>query len=423
MGPPSQRSKRKGKASVHKPVNRTSGKSTLHSSKTREDEIPTLEEEFPCSALPLSLQQLILNVFRSALLPIESNSTSQASCSSLTEHIQAIKAHLYRRDFVRAFAEADECALRAYALRWSASRALGYASVFWRLQELIFGEKWVDVLCVGGGAGAEIMALAGVWRAVREERDGLSGRLSALEVGDVAADDGGGCEERQTLSPGSLGVKVMAVDIADWSTVVERLSVGIRSKSVPSTRSCPAPLLPWIDDDSGENSAFNVQFRKEDVLSLSEEDIKTLLYPSPRTGAVSATTLVTLMFTLNELFSTSIPKTVSFLLRLTDLLKPGAILLIVDSPGSYSTVSLGSKSNAPQQTQDSNDAKQSSERKYPMRFLLEHTLLSAAAGKWKCMLSDESRWFRRDRAALTYDAGEGIGLEDMRYQIHLYARL
>lgn len=363
-------------------------------------------------SLPIPLQQLILNVFRTSLLSPERSSITESESDppidtepspSLAEQIQTIKAHLYRRDFERAFAEADEGALRAYAVRWSAGRALGYASVFWALRDVLFSsgvdagaggsgsESGVDVVCVGGGAGAEIIALAGVRRAMWEERK---------------ADED---DERRCY-----GVKVTAVDIADWSGVIGRLETGMRSKAVPSGKSFPAPLLP----DAGGEERFSVQFRKEDALSLSEEEIGSLLHPS----SVGNTTLVTLMFTLNELFSTSMPKTVTFLLRLTDLLRPGAVLLIVDSPGSYSTVALKPKTattistTVPEQQGES-------QRKYPMRFLLEHTLLSVASGKWECVLSEESRWFRRDRSALSYDVGEGIGLEDMRYQIHIYRRL
>ncbi|KAG9551002.1 hypothetical protein KCU79_g13535, partial [Aureobasidium melanogenum] len=87
---------------------------------------------------------------------------------------------------------------------------------------------------------------------------------------------------------------------------------------------------------------------------------------------------------------------------------PGSLLLVVDSPGSYSTVTL-------------NGATQ----KYPMQWLLDHTLLSpkknAEKGtpvQWKKLVSDESRWFRLPDEDLKYP----IDLENMRYQIHLYQR-
>ncbi|KKA17516.1 hypothetical protein T310_8544 [Rasamsonia emersonii CBS 393.64] len=132
------------------------------------------------------------------------------------------------------------------------------------------------------------------------------------------------------------------------------------------------------------------------------------------------TALITLMFTLNELFATSMAKTTQFLLRLTDLAAPGTILLVVDSPGSYSTLTLGKKTPQSNSNSGSNGNTNNSDdnggngndksgsaaavaapaRHYPMKFLLDHTLLSVAVNKWERVLSDDSRWFRRDAARL-----------------------
>ena len=78
--------------------------------------------------------------------------------------------------------------------------------------------------------------------------------------------------------------------------------------------------------------------------------------------------------------------------------------MVVDSPGSYSTVTING-----------------SEKKYPMQWLLDHTMLStkATAGTaWEKVASDESKWFRLPEG-LQYP----IKLENMRYQFHLYRRL
>lgn len=131
--------------------------------------------------------------------------------------------------------------------------------------------------------------------------------------------------------------------------------------------------------------------------------------PAQEAEEEESTALVTLMFTLNELFSTSMAKATGFLLRMTDSLQPGAVLLVVDSPGSYSTLRLGKGGEQ--------------ERRYPMKFLLDHTLLSVARGKWERVFAQESRWWRRDAARLRYDVGPGAGLEDMRFQIHVYRRV
>jgi len=119
--------------------------------------------------------------------------------------------------------------------------------------------------------------------------------------------------------------------------------------------------------------------------------------------------LCTIMFTLNELFTSSIAATTTFLLRMTDIMGLGSHLLVVDSPGSYSEIKLG---------------KEAKKKQYPMKWLLDHALLevAAAAGqggkKWEKVISDDSRWFRMS-SQLKYP----IELENMRYQIHHYRRL
>ena len=449
---------------------------------------------------PIPLQQLLLNVFRSALFFTnlrddhlrdgeDNEKTPEQQPLAIAPLIQTLKTHLYNRDFISAFADAEESLLRAYALRWSAGRALGYVGVLdgiWRNwvasrndgkspgssgKEEVRKKAKRHVVCIGGGAGAEIVALAGVWRMLRDEAapterptsargdttgaSSLGEEVSRLSLRDDVdgEDEGARLQENTLLLAGSNAVQglpelfITAVDIADWSPVVDRLSKAIKSPSVPSSKTCRAPLLSPSNTDSGPGDCgFDVSFRHLDILNLPDEKLRFLLCPVPSdisdgqenrastSPARTSTDLVTLMFTLNELFSTSIPKTTSFLLRMTDLLEPGAVLLVVDSPGSYSTVALGKSAgggDAPSEPSsgdvDSAAAAASSQqqkpRSYPMRFLLDHTLLTVAAGCWECVLLDESRWFRREASRLSYDVGEGIGLEDMRFQVHVYRRL
>ena len=475
----------------------------------RKDPVPSIGNHGQSLSLkilliPTPLQQLVLNVFRSALLSSGEDASEEPSATflPLSHRIQTLKAHLYSRDFVSAFADADEELLSAYALRWSAGRALAYAGIFSGVWEMLsrFEENGKAegpgdservgkrVVCFGGGAGAEIVALAAVWRAMRDERKslkisgGLCGRgnnsLDLLSLGSGISrislrdseDVGGPWYSEKTdnvspLSPSLPDLHVTAVDIADWSSVIEKLSRAINSTSVPSVKECHSPLFPQIEDGFG--CEFSVSFKKADVLGLADEELRSLLCPasvpsllctvsaSPEidgTAKREGVILVTLMFTLNELISTSISKTTTFLLRMTDLLQPGTVLLVVDSPGSYSSVALGgSGANSSPPTPSSTSplvpgldgpdrtmpppaapvrqpipaarVQPALRRKYPMRFLLDHTLLSVVAGKWERIFSEESRWFRRGAERLTYEIGEGIRLEDMRFQVHVYRRL
>ncbi|RLL95359.1 hypothetical protein CFD26_103399 [Aspergillus turcosus] len=399
------------------------------------------------ATIPLTLQQLLLNVFKTALLtsdgphehehehdhdhqnehkaqtpraetksePLaEAQTTAPAGKEELDikSLVQTIKSHLYNRDFDSAFADADEDLLRAYALRWSASRALGYAGIFKSvLRTLLWGndgegpqvqcqaKQTNHIACIGGGAGAEIMALATAWRDMMDESGGQGQNQDTATAA--------------TSSP-RPGLAVTAVDIADWSSVVDRLARTIRSPAVPGTKSHPAPL-----QSEGAHS-FVVRFERADVLSLAEEGLRKILHLHDA-AAPARTVLVTLMFTLNELFSTSMAKTTEFLLRATDLLTAGTVFLVVDSPGSYSTLKLGKSAKKDGEAEGASAAPQ--ERRYPMKFLLDHTLLSVAAGKWEKIYEQDSRWWRRDAARLRYYVGEGAGLEDMRFQIHVYRRL
>ncbi|CAI7642288.1 unnamed protein product [Penicillium pancosmium] len=374
--------------------------------------------------IPIPLQQLVLDVFKTALLPSNpapapagattstlqdtpeqdhNEPTNEAELDTKTL-IQTIKTHLYQRDFDSAFTDAGEDLLRAYALRWSAARALGYAGLFravlgWmgdgklntgRDHDCIShaGNDRTRVVCVGGGAGAEIVALAAAWRSLRQQ--GVDSELeggSGLKLGSLSLEDEGNMEEsevdvKDVSSSPSAGLSVAAVDIADWSGVVQRLERTIKSDAVYTLRSSEyqPPLVPSGEGDIG--GGLSVSFRKDDVLSVSEDELKDVLLD---TG--SSSLLVTLMFTLNELFSTSMAKTTGFLLRMTEILPSNAVLLVVDSPGSYSTLKM------------------------------------VAEGKWERVYTEDSRWWRRDAERLRYKVGEGAGLEDMRFQLHLYRRL
>ncbi|KAJ5676923.1 uncharacterized protein N7477_002556 [Penicillium maclennaniae] len=370
--------------------------------------------------IPISLQQLLLDVFKTALFtrsPVSTQSTDTLDAASEPDNarpdategaqldtkslVQTIKTHLYQRDFDSAFTEADDSLLRVYALRWSAARALGYAGIFKAVLRYMRAEQGLTantrVVSIGGGAGAEIVALGAVWRDLHDGVEGLGDRLEKVSLKSS--------DETEPPKPASLDV--VAVDIADWSSVIDRLQKTMGSSNVPTPRS--SKHQPPLTGSNASEGGLSVSFLRTDVLTISEPELKDVLH-----GTATATTppslLVTLMFTLNELFSTSMAKTTGLLLRMTELLPPGAVLLVVDSPGSYSSLKLGKDGVA-------------QERNYPMKFLLDHTLLSVAEGKWERVLSQDSRWWRRDTTRLRYEVGEGAGLEDMRYQVHLYKRL
>jgi 25S rRNA (uracil2843-N3)-methyltransferase len=339
----------------------------------RKEKHGSLVKEEPVSTIPLELQQLLLNIFR--------DSFAERLQSDIKPLLQEVKGHLFNRDFATAFGKKEY--LEAYAARWSPSRALGYLQIFESLRHVIVpfvnrdevkgDSRKGKIVCLGGGAGAEIVALAGCMKMVKrwgeEEEKNDEEILKALEI--------------------------MSIDIAAWDPVVDKLSHAIVSKpplsayASQATKDANRALL--------EDSAIGNFFHQHDILTTPFPSLSPLLETAD---------LVTLMFTLNELYSTSVSQTQSFLLNLTRCLEPGAMLLVVDSPGSYSTISLNG-----------------AEKKYPMHFLLDHTLLGKGSKEeglkgWEKVVEDESRWFRV-REELRYP----IEVENMRVQIHLYRRV
>ena len=356
----------------------------------------------PClpKKVPIDLQQLVLDIFRNTFAP-----RFQPGFPAI---VQQIKQHLFQRDFNAAFG--NKSFLEAYAMRWSPSRALAYTHICWHVlskyhpdsrnlrqdaQSLPLPASPMQsaaakrILCIGGGAGAELVALAAYLQ--------LNGRPCANlnEAGDES-----------NRPPPSFAIGV--IDIADWSTILEELHSCLTT-APPSWEHSPS-AIEAANAALASPAACTSSFMQGDILKMRREDLAIL-----SADAV----LVTLMFTLNELYSTSISSTTSLLLSLTLLLAPGALLLVVDSPGSYSTVSIG-KTSSPK---DDGTGK-----RYPMQWLLDHTLLESAAistsknasaeRQWEKLESKESEWFR-----LSSELRYPVSLEDMRYQLHLYRRL
>ena len=417
--------------------------------------------------VPSKLQQQTLNVFKDAC--------TDSLNDSFQPTLQEVKEHLFKRDFLTAFGKPEY--LRVYAARWSPSRALAYLQIFQdispfvgqptqisgrttdvdanqRLSNILPYEKFfmrltigdrnfsqdvrptlddaptnqsgtgsmdidteqppnytsegsaprysyppsypgtavaseaspktdqyaMRLACLGGGAGAELVAAA-AWLRLQSE---------------IQHEDGDDTPYQDVVEPNSL--EIHCIDLAKWDEVVRELEHHIITPPVLSKYASAAA-------QAANNSILPPKAMKVEVLqqNLLDADLDTLR------PVFQGTDIVTIMFTLNELYSTSVSKTQRLLFELTVAMQPGTLLLVVDSPGSYSTVTINN-----------------AEKKYPMQWLLDHTLLEACKNTrilprgdhWEKLISDESRWFR-----LPADLKYPIDLENMRYQIHLYRRL
>lgn len=330
-------------------------------------------------------QQLILNVFQHTFSDLLRSDTLGAA-------LQEVKQALFNREFDKAFG--NEANLEVYAARWSPTRALCYESVLRTIRPHLDsiclpdpppgdddgaatpGPQTLRVVAIGGGA-AELAALGGFLR-----RTGGGG--------DDDDDDGG---DRDSPLRGSI----LLLDSAPWAAVVARLRESLTT---------PPPLSRYASAAAREASRpavaadrLSTAFEQVDVLALGRAGL------SARVGGGGRPVLATLLFTLNELFTAGgVGKTAAFLLDLTSALPAGSLLLVVDSPGSYSEAEVGKQA-----------------RRYPAQWLLDRVLLPTGDApvvegrRWTKLESCDSVWFRLSEA-LDYP----IPLEDMRYQMHLY---
>jgi 25S rRNA (uracil2843-N3)-methyltransferase len=365
---------------------------------------PVAEKDATTSenSISVQLQQRLLNIFRDTFSEV-------IDSDNFRQLLQDVKGALYDRDFSRAFGKEEY--LEVYSVRWSPSRALGYTSILVGLQDHLddvfyhgrhsqagednppavnapttsLAKSKSRVVCLGGGA-AEVVAFGGFLKYLTE---------SSIPTTD--SDDIDQAMATLALSDEKLNIDLALVDTANWATVVRKLQDGLTT---------PPPLSMYASASAKEaNKALvssdevTAKFIERDVLAMSQNGLREVIGQDP--------ILVTLFFTLNELYTTSIGKTTALLLDITATLAPGSLLLVVDSPGSYSETKIGTE-----------------EKKYPMKWLLDHTLLETqksrgqeSKAEWEKIHSDDSQWFR-----LNEDLRYPIQLENMRYQVHLYRR-
>jgi len=206
------------------------------------------------------------------------------------------------------------------------------------------------------------------------------GGSGILDKGDVSVGEGDSGD-----TPGKCGnrhprLHITAIDISPWSTILS---------SIVTTLTTPSGIQPpFVSPD-----AFSVSFTQGDIISGETASKIT-----------KSTSLITLLFTTNELFTQSTTKTTAFLSSLGDRVSIGALLVVVESAGDYSTVKVG-------------------EREYPMPWLLDLVLVGRqdeeSTGAWKKLVVEDSLWYRLPKGKLKYP----IELENMRYMVRVYQRL
>lgn len=295
---------------------------------------------------------------------------------SLEDTIQEVKSDLYNREYIRAFD--SEKKRIAYCCRWSPSRAVAYASLLSYLEpvrnilqckssinksddresnrtadacsngvttteldglrNLSITNSASKVLCIGGGAGGELAALASIFTPCRDFNSKFSTSKKNTDAGDL---------------------EVHVVDIADWGSVLTRLEQEISNT--------------WL---YGEAVHFTVRFTNRNVLTLtaSEMELQNL-------------DLITLLFTTNELFLENRASSIRFLQKLNQECSPGAHLLIVESAGSYSHIQIGAKKFPIQ---------------FLIDTILLGKRGEESQGSWELISQNDSLWYRGDERSFDY---------------------
>ncbi|KAJ1562812.1 hypothetical protein HK096_002320, partial [Nowakowskiella sp. JEL0078] len=216
-------------------------------------------------------------------------------------------------------------------------------------------EKGGNILCLGSGAGSELI--------------GISSSLlsSKVHVEDISSSK---LETDSSQLENFPYLTVHIQDLADYSAILEKLTSEIRGNLNIS------------------DSVLRIESSVGNVLDQNNVDNLAAL--------LGKAGLVTCMFLLNELFASSKASVVKLITQFVTNIKPGSLLLVVDSAGSFSNLNIG-------------------EREYKIYILLDKLK------DFEIVESSDSTWYRFKESPET--ASYPTKLNNMRYFIRLYRRI
>ncbi|GHJ87256.1 hypothetical protein NliqN6_3658 [Naganishia liquefaciens] len=345
------------------------------------------------AALPIHKQPALL-IERRLLTALSLTLEQALADPNLTVKIQQIKALLYAKRFLEVFER--EQWLDVYAARWVPSRVLAFREIFAEVELLerrreiadILGRDGADaggmdgpqrVVCLGGGAGSEFIALAGIV-------------AQRMEVSD----------EQDTPQESSTDpLEVHLVDIGPYAPLMDRFAESA------------IPRLVTASD------AITGTFHQTDILSPSAEPLlRSLLHRD----SSAPPPIVTLLFTLTELFIQSRPATVAFLQKMTTLAPRGTLFLIVDAANEEaSAVSVGKEGRSWSLATVMDGVLCAMPTQTTAAAAAEDTPAPGTRSRaaWKKLEAEDSKWFRlREGLQEHYP----IKLENARYWLRLYRR-
>lgn len=363
--------------------------------------------------LPIELQQLLLNIFRGTF-PICQD------YDALKPTLQQVKNALDDSDFERAFGSLDW--MRAYAVRWSPSQALCCSAVLLEIYEDFKEEVWIQsllggerslmdkfpgfpenpgfptppltVVCFGKGP-AEAMAFGSFFRQILS----IAAPTTELDFVAKSVSSPSGSE----IPASSPRFQLHIVNEAKWAPVIDSLKIGLTTPPTLSkyaSATARAKNAPFLTPE-----ILNISFRQSAILTITQDKLRSIV------GREA--TLITFLFTLNDLLTASAARCTAFLLRLTLAAPQNSLLLIIDSVDSLSDITV-EKDDQGKET-----------KIYPMGYFLgmvlsENGLSGVADGNpvWEKVIGDQSRLFR-----LAEQLKYPLGLENIRFQLHLFRKL
>lgn len=304
--------------------------------------------------------------------------------------LQDIKKGLKNREYMEVFLSSEEHLMTYFAF-YVPSRVMCYYSLFTEhLSGVITGRNQMielelqrrrqkrrtngtvldksesadsaEVMCIGAGAGSELLAFSLV---IFDQLRGSEGSTLSLEALDKMTFTDYQEWVSKNYCPSSINLTM--IDIANWHSIFNTLQ-------------------EHLDDElfSSLKCDVKTQFLKDDILALPD---------SPKLqGLCGACSIVTFAFVLNELFTESKQKTIKMISSLLKNLKKGTLLLFLESAGSISELEVGNKP--------------------VMVFQLLDKIASL-----ENIYSNDSQWYRYDASL---DDEVPYTLNNMRFFIRLY---
>ncbi|KAJ3032186.1 UNVERIFIED_CONTAM: hypothetical protein HDU68_000025 [Siphonaria sp. JEL0065] len=280
-----------------------------------------------------------------------------SSCERILTHNEfrerrrTIKDLFLQRDYLSIFT--NPILTDTYVAEYSPSRALCYHSLFSKSSALSLVLTTAShIFCVGSGSGGELV--------------GITAAAAAANI--------------------TNQITIHSQDIADYSSAIIPVQTALKSE-FPQ-----APITP-------ETSVFNI---------LSDDP----QYVQLKTEHVGNADVITAFFILNELLANSKKEFVQFVKLLVVGMKKGALLVVVDSAGSFSEVNVGSAKRKAK-----GGSTESSNSDTPTPTYMVYNLLDAIQA-FEIVEKSDSQWYRYPEG-LHYP----IKLNNMRHFLRIYRKL